>query len=305
MSAPILALVGPTCTGKSRIAALLAKERNCAILSADSMQVYRGMDIGTGKAFDDFGDVRVFGLDVTDPSEPYSSALYQTYGRGVIDAELASTGRIIVCGGTGFYVRALLDRMDFAPGEQTGNHIRDKYTSMAAEDGPQAVWEALRALDPASAASVHPNNVKRVIRALEMTEAGESYAQRADAFSSIQEAYPHVAVAFSYPRELLYDRINARVDAMFESGLVDEVRGLFAQGLGDSLTANQAIGYKEIIAHLAGECTLAEATEAIKQATRRYAKRQISWFKRDPRVHWIDGMLPESEKLTIIKGLWE
>ena len=304
MGEAVLALVGPTCTGKSGVAFGLARKLGCAVLSADSMQVYRGMDIGTGKAFDDRSGVRVFGIDLVGPNEPYSAALFQEYGRRVVAEELERCGRIIICGGTGFYVRALLDDMDFAPGEQIGNPVREKYTRLLAEEGPEAVWEALRAVDEASAASVHPNNVKRVIRALEMAEAGESYAVRAEAFSGIAESIPATYVMFDLPRAELYARINARVDAMMTAGLVDEVRSLLEAGLAENSTARAAIGYKEIVASLAGECSLDEAVDAIKQATRRFAKRQISWFKRDDRIVHLDGLAPEEERLAEVESIW-
>ena len=294
--ASVLALVGPTCSGKSAVALDLARRFGCAVLSADSMQVYRGMDIGTGKVFDASNDVRMHGIDLVEPGEAYSAALYQEYGRAVIREELGACGRIIVCGGTGFYVRALLDDMDFAEGEQVGNPVRDRYSALAEDAGPLAVWEELRRLDPESAAAVHPNNVKRVIRALEMAASGESYARRAEAFGGIREAIPATYAAFSLPREELYARINARVDLMMQAGLVDEVRGLLDCGLRQAITAKQAIGYKEIIDYLDGGCTLDEALAAIKQATRRYAKRQLSWFKRDERITWLDGTLSPAEK---------
>ncbi len=304
MGQAVLALVGPTCTGKSCVALALARKHGCAVLSADSMQVYRGMDIGTGKAFDDRSGVRVYGIDLVGPNEPYSAALFQEYGRRVIEEELERRGRIIVCGGTGFYVRALLDDMDFAPGEQVGNPVREKYTRMLAEEGPEAVWEALRDVDEASASSVHPNNVKRVIRALEMAEAGESYADRAEAFSDIAEHIPATYVMFDLPRAELYARINARVDAMMAAGLADEVRSLLDAELAESSTARAAIGYKEIIACLDGACRMEEAVEAIKQATRRFAKRQVSWFKRDGRIIHLDGMAAEEELIAEVERLW-
>ena len=301
--ARILAIVGPTCTGKSNIATLLARRHGCAVLSADAMQVYRGLDIGTGKAFDSFASIRTFGTDLVDPDETYSASLYQQYGRGVLDAELAGVGRVIVCGGTGFYVRALLDDMRFAPGEQDDNPVREKYLAILRDKGPLAVWEALHAIDADSANAIHPNNVKRVIRALEMAQAGESYADRLNAFGSIESLYEAVYVAFSLPREELYARINARVDRMIEAGLVDEVQRLMDAGLLESSTARQAIGYRQIIEYLSGACTLDDAIDAIKQATRRYAKRQLSWFSRDSRVQWIDGTADEAAVCELVEQL--
>ncbi len=299
----IIAVVGPTCTGKSRIAGLLAQERGGPVLSADALQVYRGMDIGTGKAFDSFGEVPVFGVDLVEPSATYSASLYQEYGRTIIETAREQKQDVIVCGGSGLYIRALLDDMEFAAGKQDENPIRQRYQQLYETEGAQAVWDVLYEKDASAAAVIHPNNVKRVIRALEMAEEGESYAQRAELFSGIQEKYPALYVAFSLPRELLYERINARVDMIVDAGLVAEVSQLKEQGLPESSTAHQAIGYKEILAYLDGACTLDESITAIKQATRRYAKRQISWFGRDSRVHWIDGLLSDEEKLQQINDL--
>ena len=305
MSDRILAIVGPTCSGKSSLAFEFAKSHGCAFLSADAMQVYRGMDIGTGKAYDVRGDVHFHGIDLIDANETYSAAQYQLYGRNVIMREIADGGSIVVCGGTGFYVRALLDDMEFAPGEQLGNPVRDAYLELLDAEGPEAVWEALKAVDPESAAVIHPNNAKRVVRALEMAAAGESYAERAADFAHIKPCFDVLYVALSLPREALYARIEQRVDTMMASGLVDEVSRLCASGLLASSTARQAIGYKEIVEYLEGNCTLETAVVRIKQATRRYAKRQISWFKRDPRIHWIDGSLDLPEQCAQVEILWQ
>ena len=301
----ILAVVGPTCSGKSALAYELALIHGSAVLSADAMQVYRGMDIGTGKTFDSRGSVALYGIDLVEPSETYSAAQFQEYGRTIISHEIQEHGSIIVCGGTGFYVRALLDDMDFAPGEQQDNPIREKYLALLASEGPETVWEALKDVDPDSAAVIHPHNAKRVVRALEMAAEGESYAQRAAGFSTIAPLYDALYVAIDLPRTELYTRIEQRVDAMIGAGLVDEVSHLMAAGLLGSSTASQAIGYKEIIAFLQGECSLTDAVLDIKQATRRYAKRQLSWFRRDSRIHWIDGSLPLEDVCAHVESLWQ
>lgn len=286
---PVLAIVGPTASGKSSLAIRLAEALDGEVVSADSMQIYRGMDIGTAKVPFEERIVRHYGIDLVDPGEPYSAALFQAYAREAFN-EIESHGkRPILCGGTGFYVRAALDDYDFAEGEQVGNAVRDTYNAMLEDQGAKAVWKVLEDCDPASAAKVHPNDSKRVIRALEMYEAGESYAERLDKLHEIGESVPATFIGIDVERELLRQRIDERVDAMREQGLVDEVRRLLDAGFRDGVTARHAIGYKEIAAALGGSMTMDEAFEAIKTATKRYAKRQRTWFGSDKRIRWIDG----------------
>ena len=285
----VIAVVGPTATGKSELAIRLAERLDGEVISADSMQIYRGMDIGTGKVPKEQRRVVHHGIDFVDPGEPYSAALFQRYAREIID-DIETRGKMpILCGGTGFYVRAALDDFDFPEGSQEGNPVREKYNAMLSDCGTQAVWDALNDVDPESASCIHPNNAKRVIRALELAEAGESYAHQLEKFGHIDEAVPAVYIGLTMPRDMLYARIEARVDEMLSKGLIDEVRLLAASGYETGLTAPQAIGYKEIYSALHGECELEDAVAAIKQATRRYAKRQLSWFKRDPRIQWLDA----------------
>lgn len=285
----VIAVVGPTASGKSEVAQLVAQALDGEVVSADSMQIYRGMDIGTGKVLPSEQRVPHWGLDLVDPGEPFSAALFQSYARNCFDS-IQSRGKVpILAGGTGFYVRAALDAYDFAPGEQMDNEVRKRYNTLAESEGPQAVWDALNSIDPTSAALLHPNDVKRVVRALEMAEAGESYAQRKEALSRIGQAVPAKLFGLAVDPEVLRNRIDERVEAMVSAGLVDEVRHLLNQGFRNALTANQAIGYKEIVSALDGECTLEEAVEQIKFATHRYAKRQRTWFRADGRINWIDA----------------
>ena len=218
-------------------------------------------------------------IDLVDPGQPYSAALFQRDSRAAI-ADIRSRGRVpVLCGGTFFYVRACLNSMDFAPGDQEGNPVRERYNALAKELGAQGIWDLLRQLDPESAAVVHPNNTVRVVRALEMHEAGESYAVRKEAFKGIGEAIPSIKIGLEWDTPRLYERINRRVDLMMEQGLVAEVEGLLKQGFREGLTAPAAIGYKEVVAALDGECSMDEAAEQIKLATRRYSKRQRSWLR--------------------------
>lgn len=287
LSAPVVCVVGPTASGKTALAQALALELGREVVSADSMQIYRGMDIGTGKLPDEQRLVPHHGLDLVDPGDPYSAALFQAYARErFLDIE-ARGGRSVLCGGTGFYVRAAIDAYDFPEGEQVGNETRERFTRLAEEQGACALWELLRERDPASAAAIPPGDVKRVVRAFELLDAGTTYAEQRAKLASIPQLVPAAFVGLAVDPDILRSRIDARVDAMVEAGLVSEVKGLLNRGFRAGITAPQAIGYKEIVAALDGETTIDEAIERIKAATRRYAKRQRTWFRRDARIRWI------------------
>ena len=285
----VICIQGPTASGKSELAERIALELGGEVVSADSMQVYAGMDIGTAKVPAQQRRVPYHCLDLVQPGQSYSAALFQRDARAAIEGIWGRGGVAVLCGGTGLYVRAVLDEMTFAPGGQQRNPVRERYERMAAQEGGAAVYEELRRLDPASAAVLHPNNVRRVIRALEMLQEGESYAQRKRRFRAIPAHYPSVKLALDVERDVLYRRIDARVERMVGLGLVAEVQGLLDAGLRDGLTAPQAIGYKEIVAVLEGRASLEEAVESIKRSTRRYAKRQLTWLRGDPAIVWVDA----------------
>lgn len=286
-TSPVIAVVGPTASGKSAVADLVAEALGSEVVSADAMQVYRGMDIGTAKTPVSERRVPLLLVDVADPTEPYSAALFQRDSRREID-RLRAEGRVpVLCGGTGLYVRAALDEMEFPRGEVDGA-ARQRYQDLAGKLGPEGVHALLAERDPESAALIHPHNVRRVVRALEMLDEGVSYARQSAGFSKPREHYPSLQVALTMDRARLYARIDARVDAMMRAGLLDEVRGLMDAGAADALTSRQAIGYKELIDALEGRCTIGEAVDLIKLRSRRYAKRQLSWFRRDPRITWLD-----------------
>lgn len=292
----LVCIQGPTASGKSSLAEAVAHELGGEIVSADSMQIYRGMDIGTAKVPPGLRCVRYHCIDIREPGEEYSAALFQRDARAAIDDIRGRDCFPIVCGGTGLYVQAALDDMNFASGELKGES-RLKYEKMLCERGKEALHRELRSVDPESARLIHPNNVRRIVRALEMHEEGESYAARKEAFSQIPEFLPSVRIALRVDRDALYDRIDRRVDEMVDAGLVDEVSGLIDRGFRDALTAAQAIGYKEIVCFLDGDLTLDEATDQIKQASRRYAKRQMSWLRRDDRNIWLDANEADADKL--------
>lgn len=283
----VLAIVGPTCVGKTGTAENLAVRLNGQIVSADSMQVYRGMDIGTAKPAPERRRVPYHCIDLIAPGTPYSAALFQRDARAAIDLIAAVGGLPIVCGGTGLYVRAALDDWEF-PAGACATPARLRLEALANELGADALHARLAQVDPAAAAAIHPNNVRRVVRALEMAEHGRSYAEQAERFSERSSWYPTTIVGLTMRRSELYAHIEERVDAMLDAGLLSEVAGLLAAGYRDALTASQAIGYKELVPVLEGTSTLSKASAAIKQATRRYAKRQSAWFRADPRIRWLD-----------------
>ena len=286
---PIVCIVGPTASGKSALAQRVAVEIGGEIVSADSMQVYRGMDIGTGKVPADERIVAHHGLDLVDPGEPYSAALFQAYARSCFEDIRARGARCVLCGGTGFYVRAAIDDYDFPAGEQACNPVRERYSAIAREKGAHELWTMLLHEDPASAAVIPENDVKRVVRAFEMLDDGTSYAEQKAKLATIEQREPAVFIGLRVDPGILAERIGRRVDAMVADGLVDEVRGLLDAGFREGITAPQAIGYKEIVAAIDGEISLEDAIDAIKLATRRYAKRQRTWFCKDKRITWIDA----------------
>jgi len=305
----LIAVVGPTATGKSELAELLAQRLSGEIVSADSMQVYRGMDIGTAKLPFNRRGTAYHCIDLVEPNEEFNAFLYQKAARAAFDNIWARGKQPIICGGTGLYIRAAVE--DFIGGCVTGTgnlthsqlgvceipRPRDTITEEAQELGPEAFHAKLSAIDPESAALIHPNNVRRVIRAFEWLEQGSSYKEQSAEFANNNELYPVVYLGLTLPREQLYERINARVNTMIEQGLLEEVQGLLNKGYGPLLGARQAIGYKELLGVLAGEKTLEAAVEQIQQATRHYAKRQISWFKRNERIHWLDAQQSPDELL--------
>ncbi len=286
--AHVPAVVGPTGAGKTVVAEELALRLGGEIVSADSMQVYRGMDIGTAKH--PAGDWRVphHCIDLVDPGTPYSAALYQRDARCAIEDVAAHGKTPVLVGGTGLYVRAALDEMHFPAGDES-SPVRSDLQKELEQHGPEALYALLVERDPDAAALIHRNNTRRVMRALEVLEdSGVSYAETKEHFSDRIPYYRATYIGLTLDRDALYARIDARVDAMLDAGLLGEVERLLEAGYRGALTAAQAIGYKELVPVIDGSGNLGIAVAAIKQASRRYAKRQLTWFHADPRVHWID-----------------
>lgn len=295
-----VAIVGPTASGKSSLAERVAAELHTSIVSVDAMQVYRGMDIGTAKSLPTTPGVELLMVDVADISQDYSVSLFQRDARVCVDGLLARGVPAVLCGGTGLYLDAVIDEMEFPTGETRGE-TRSRYEAIAEEQGADALHALLAARDPKSAELIHPRNVRRVVRALEMYDEGVSYAEQN---ANLRVRAPHYRTAIwgiTMDRARLYRRIDERVDVMFEAGLVDEVVRLVERGLRDSVTARQAIGYKEVLDALDGTITMQEARELVKARTRRYAKRQLSWLRRDGRTRWLDyDMTSEDEAVQAI-----
>lgn len=287
---PVICIVGPTASGKTALAQEIARAIDGEVVSADSMQIYRGMDIGTGKLPVQDRIVAHYGFDLVDPGEPYSAALFQSFSRKCFKEIDACGHQSVLCGGTGFYVRAAIDDYQFPKGEQTDNPIRERYNRIAVEQGVSALWNLLNEADPESAALIPPADVKRVVRAFELLEEGvTTYAQQRERLTSIAQYVPAVFIGLAVNPEILRNRIDQRVDSMLAEGLVREVSDLVDAGFREGITAPQAIGYKEIVAALEGETTMNQAVQDIKIATHRYAKRQRTWFKKDKRINWLNA----------------
>ena len=288
MKQKLIAIVGPTASGKTRLSVELAKKYDGEILSFDSMQVYKGMDIGTAKPSPEERQGIVHHMfDVVDPREDFSVSRFVEQADPIAERVLSQGKTLILVGGTGLYVDALVRGTEFAPYPETG--LREELTRIAEEEGIEVIVERLRQVDPESAERIHPSNRKRVIRALEIyLETGKTMTQHDAESRAKPNKYKPLWIGLDYVnRDALYDRIDRRVDIMMEQGLLQEVKDLLAQGLPESATALQAIGYKEILAHLRGECTLEEAKELVQRSSRRYAKRQRTWFRRNPEVNWL------------------
>lgn len=283
----VICVIGPTAVGKSAVAEGVALELGGSVISVDSMQVYRGMDIGTAKLMPEERACPLLMVDVAEIDEPYSVARFQRAARSCVDELHAQGQQAVLCGGTGLYLDAVIDEMSFPDGE-ANSPMRSQYEEMARVRGTMALYELLQERDPQSALVIHPHNTRRVVRALEMLDEGVSYAEHHAGLKCRSPHYDAHIWALTLPRDVLYERIDKRVDAMFEKGLVDEVRRLMQSGLDTSSTAGMAIGYKEVMSALSGEMGMTEARLLVKRNTRRYAKRQLSWIKRDGRARCIN-----------------
>lgn len=288
MKDKLIAIVGPTASGKTRLSVEIAAYLGAEILSFDSMQIYRGMDIGTAKpTAEERRGIPHHMIDIADPWEDFSVSRFVEQADGILQ-ELLSQGKpVVLVGGTGLYIDSLMKGLEFAPLPQSG--VREELTTIAREQGIQVLMEQLRAVDPESAARIHPSNQKRVIRALEIyLESGKTMTQHNLETQEKGDKYDPLWIGLDYVnREALYSRIDRRVDLMLEQGLLRELEALLARGIPENATSMQAIGYKELMGYLHGECSLEEAAELLKRSSRRYAKRQRTWFHRNPKINWL------------------
>ena len=289
MKKPLIVLTGPTAVGKTKLSIALAKAVNGEIISADSMQVYRYMDVGSAKITpDEMDGVPHHLVDVLEPTEDFNIVLFQQLAKKSME-EIYSKGRIpILVGGTGFYIQAITRDIDFTQSEQDDSY-RKELESLAAEKGSSFLHDMLASVDPKSAEDIHENNVKRVIRALEFykqngTRISEHNEEQKEHVSPYNLAY----FVLNAPRPLLYERIDARVDEMLKNGLVEEVKTLQRMGCHRGMVSMQGLGYKEILAWLEGEYPYDEAIRILKRDTRHFAKRQLNWFRREGEVTWVD-----------------
>ncbi|NBJ91417.1 tRNA (adenosine(37)-N6)-dimethylallyltransferase MiaA [Parablautia muri] len=285
----MIVLTGPTAVGKTALSIALAKEIGGEIISADSMQVYKYMDIGSAKITkDEMQGVKHYLIDVLEPSEEFNVYRFQQMAKEAVK-EIYQKGHIpIVVGGTGFYIQALLYDIDFST-EEDHNAFRIELERLAAEKGSAYLHAQLEEVDSVSAKEIHPNNQKRIIRALEFYQLnGEKISDHNQKERQKEAAYDFSYFVLTDDRKRLYQRIDERVDAMLEKGLLEEVRHLKEMGYQRNMVSMQGLGYKELLSYLSGECTLDEAIYLIKRSTRRFAKRQLTWFRRERDVIWLE-----------------
>lgn len=286
---PIIVLTGPTAVGKTSLSIKLAKAVNGEIISADSMQVYKGMDIGSAKIMPaEMDGVPHHLIDVLEPTEDFNVVTFQKLCKEAMQG-IYERGRIpVLTGGTGFYIQAVLKDIDFTNNDEDTSY-REELEKLAQEKGAEVLHEMLKEVDPASAEAIHANNIKRVIRALEFYhQTGKRISEHNDQESQKQSPYNFAYFVLNDDRAKLYERIEKRIDIMLEQGLIEEVKSLAAKGLSRGYVSMQGLGYKEILDYLDGELTLDEAIYVLKRDTRHFAKRQITWFKRECDVIWVN-----------------
>ena len=288
MKKPLIILTGPTAVGKTKASIGLAKALNGEIISADSMQVYKHMDIGSAKIRpEEMQGIKHYLIDELEPDEEFHVVRFQEMAKKALEEIYAKNKIPIVVGGTGFYIQALLYDIDFTENEEDTEY-RKELEQLAAEKGADALHEMLRKVDSASAEAIHANNVKRVIRALEFhKQTGRKISEHNEQERAKSSPYDFCYFVLNDERERLYERINLRIDQMLDDGLVEEVMSLKDQGYTKEMVSMQGLGYKEVLDYLNGNCTLEEAIYILKRDTRHFAKRQLTWFRRERDVIWV------------------
>ena len=296
---PIIILTGPTAVGKTNLSIDLAKELNAEIISADSMQIYKYMDIGSAKVTEyEMQGVKHYLVDEVTPDYVFSVSEFQKRADDYIEKINDENKKVLVTGGTGLYLNSLIYNMDFAKSD-ANNELREKLRIELEENGIDYMHNKLKELDPEAAQRIHKNNTKRVIRALEVCLSGEKMNDFSNDLK-FNEKYNPIIIVLNREREHLYERINKRVDIMMDNGLIDEVKNLLKMGYTKDMISMQGIGYKEIIKYLDGEYTLDEAIDIIKRDSRRYAKRQLTWFRRYDDAKWFN--LDEYSDSQVLKN---
>ncbi len=298
MSQKVLVICGPTASGKTRLAVDCALKFNTEIISADSQLIYKGLTIGTAKpSEEEMRGVKHHMIDVVEPTESFSVSDYSKMALPVLESLHLQGKMPIICGGTGFYINSLL--FDFGYGNAAADEsIREKYAEFLKKNGKDMLFKRLKEVDPETAEKLHPNDTKRVIRALEIYEvSGNKKSAQTD---ELTPKYEFLAVAINYPREELYNRIDNRVDEMFNAGLVEEVQRLLKYGVDINCQSMQAIGYKEVVSGLGNGDLRSTMSDIIKKNTRHYAKRQITFFKKMPNLMWLDPKDATAEKVAEI-----
>ena len=290
MKQKLIVVAGPTASGKTRLAIDIAKSVNGEIVNADSMQIYKYMNIGSAKpTLEEQSEAKHHLIDFLEPDEEFSVADYTELAHKVI-AEIASRGKIpIMCGGTGLYINSVVNDITFGEIE-TDYKLREELNELAKQHGSQYLLDILKEFDPVSAQRLHPGNLRRIVRAIEFYRTtGIPISEHQEMTMQKESRYEPLMLCVKWDREVLYDRINKRVDIMMNDGLLDEVKQLMEMGYTKELNSMKGIGYKEIIDYFEGNMSLEDTVNLIKQSSRRYAKRQLTWFRRDKRIHWLDA----------------
>ena len=284
----IICIAGPTASGKTALAVELAKELNGEVVSCDSMQVYRRMDIGTAKpTVEEMQGIPHHMIDVAEPDEDFSVSRYCAMAAPIVEDIVKRGKTAVIAGGTGLYMDSLIQGNDFAPFPATG--VRERLEQEAEREGIQLLYDRLSRIDPEAAARLHLSDKKRIIRALEVyLETGETITEHNRKTQLLPPRFRPLWLGLDFEnRADLYTRIDRRVGLMLEMGLMEEIQALLASGIPEKCTALQAIGYKEFIAALHGQCSIQEAADQVRQSSRRYAKRQLTWFRRNGHIHWL------------------
>lgn len=308
---PLLIILGPTAVGKTKVSIEIAKKLSGEIISADSMQIYKYMDIGTAKIKKiEMENIPHYMIDIVYPDEKFTVANYKTTATKYIE-DIHNRGKLpIIVGGTGFYINSLIYKLDFIKVPPNFN-LRKEYENLVNKYGNEYLFTKLKEVDPKSAKRIHQNDTKRVIRALEVFhETGKPMSHYYKGFRRPNNKYNLIIIGLNRERKELYSRVNKRVDLMIEEGLIDEVKMLLEMGYNKDLNSMKGIGYKEIIKYLEGELSLEEAIELLKRNTRRYAKRQLTWFRRNKKIRWInineatDAISVRNDILTYVNNIF-